>query len=532
MERQMSEIFRVAADECAHPGVADHVRIDGLVKTFGPQRALNGVDLSFPAGRVHALLGANGSGKSTLLKILSGYHRPDAGRVWLWDHWAELPMWPPQKHGVVVVHQDLGLITDLTVLENFCLSSTSQNPAFRLTSWQAKRRQLLDLADQLKTPLDPKAIVRSLRPAQKAALALARALSDIESSAQSAERPQRHDLLLLDEITVYLGPEDRGQLRRVVRGLAEAGTAVVMVTHDFQDVFEFCDDISVLRDGNVVGGMSSSEVSAEELAGLITGQSSRSQRGAQRSAPGDTAIALESITTSLLGGVSLDVKRGEIHGLTGLAGSGHEDLPYVAAGLTRPRAGTVRLPGPTPTAGGRRRAQGTRRTELRARVGLVPGDRAEQGVWAAGSVRENLAMGRQQRYATKGFVYPGTLRRASRRLVTEFNVKARSDRMRIASLSGGNQQKVLLARVLSGEPEVLVLHEPTQGIDVGVAEQIIELLRSKAAAGVAILVCSIDHEMLMKCCDRISVIHDGSLHRTIGKGDFSAETLLLAAQGR
>jgi ribose transport system ATP-binding protein len=518
-----------ASRESASRGPADLVlRLEGISKSFGASRALDDVTLEIAPGVVRALLGQNGSGKSTIVKILTGFYVADAGRLWLWDHYEPMPLRGLSGKGIAVIHQDLGLVRNQTTLENFCVGSAEWGSYLRPIRWSEERRRFTEYAERLGfAGLAAKEgrTILEVSPSERTVVAVMRALRHLDDAARRSAQhggESQPRALILDEPTVFFGDRERRLLGELLEALTASRVGVLMISHDFHDVFEFAREVSVLRDGRVVAERRVSEATEEDLVRAIVGREVIRTSRVRRTGVGDeVAIEFRGVESDQLHGFDLDVRRGEIVGVTGLAGMGHEELPYVAAGLRRVRAGTIRV-----------RHDGKLVTLETARqaVGLVPSDRTGSGVWLDGTVRENLTIGRTQRYARRGLVQKGRERAAAVEVISRYGVVVQGPESQLWTLSGGNQQKVLVARVLSDDVGVLVLDEPIQGVDVGAGQQLIELIVTAVDEGLGVLLVSIDHDLLARVCDRVAVLREGSLRRVLDGDDVNVETILGTVQ--
>ena len=479
-----------------------------LSKTFGGQRALRDVDFTVAPGEVHGLLGQNGSGKSTLIKILAGFHAPDpAGTLTIGGEDVPLPV-PPgglRAFGVAFVHQHLGLIPPVTVLENLLLTRLSGRGMARrwAIDWARERAAALRLFERYGLNIDPAQPLSRLSSVERALVAIVRAVEEIGA----AHARSGHGVLVLDEPTPFLPRSDVDRLFTLIHRVVDGGASVIFVSHDIDEVLEITDRATVLRDGAVAGTIAAADATRDALVGMIVGR--KLERGGPRpAATGSTAAAVT--VTGLSGGqvaeVSLGLRAGEIVGLTGLLGSGYEQVPYLVYGAQRARAGLLtlgseRIELPTLTPG----------AAIRAGLVLIPGDRPVAGGVGSLPIVDNItlpALGSRFR--------PFLLRRnamvaASRALGERFGVVPNRPGMQLASLSGGNQQKVILAKWLQLSPKLILLDEPTQGVDVGARQKVYQAIREAATTGACVLCASSDAEQLADICDRVIVLGRGRI---------------------
>jgi ribose transport system ATP-binding protein len=479
------------------------LRTAGLTKHFGGTQALTDVDFDVVPGEIHALLGENGAGKSTLIKIVNGVYEADRGEVWWRDeqvrHVRQLP--------ISVIHQDLGLIEPLTVAENVGLV-VGFPKAGGLIRWRALERQTQDLLDRVGCSVSPQRTVRSLGAAEKSLVAIARTLA------------LQAEVIFLDEPTATLPHSDAERLFASLRRLREAGTGIVYVTHRLDEVFALADRVTVLRNGRNVATLPARGLSRREVVRLITGHDLVERYVQARAARGDAVLRVDKLVADGVGPVSLSVNRGEIVGLVGLIGAGHEQVGRVVFGLLRSRRGSLELEG-KPLAPGRTRQA------VRRRIGFVSSRRGEESLAPTLTVRENLYLnpsldgGRELRLVSRR-----RERARANALIRTFGVQPQSCGERLVTgLSGGNQQKVVLARWLESPRAMLVLEEPTMGVDVGAKVEIYDLLARSAVNGTAVLVVSSDFEEVTRICDRALVFSRGRVIAEIGRGALSVERL-------
>jgi ribose transport system ATP-binding protein len=474
-----------------------------LSKTFPGQRALDKVDLAVAAGEIHALLGQNGSGKSTLIKVLAGYHAPDAGATIHVDGEPLRMGMPGAGHelGLRFVHQDLGLVSTLNVIDNLALTRGYRVSSFGRIDWRAEavlaRLALTDIG----LDVDPFASLESLSQAERAGLAIARAVHDDEGGTK---------VLVLDEPTAALPADEVGHLFTVLRRLRERGVGVVLVSHHLEEVLAIADRVTVLRDGKRVGTVPRAELDHDRLVQLIVGRAVAvpPARAAATRDDGEACLQVESVSGGSIREVSLDVARGEVVGISGLDGSGRESIIPLLSGQ-RPRdAGQVLV-------GSKDVASGSPVGALRAGMAFVPSDRAQAGIFATMSVRENLTIARLRQLRRFGRIRAEAERAETSDWIERLHLVTTGTEAPAATLSGGNQQKVVLGRSLRLQPSVLLLDEPTQGVDVGARNEVHGIIEQAVADGMAVLVASTDTDELVRLCDRVLVLQGGLVVRTL-----------------
>lgn len=504
---------------------APALSIRNLSKTFGGTRALDGVTLDIRGGQVHGLVGENGSGKSTLIKILSGFHVPEAGEIAVAGEQVALPMSATslQRHGLRFVHQDLTLAPTLTVAENLFVDELSTNPSWLLRSSDLRRRAREQLAP-FGRKLDPAARVGSLSPADQAHLAIVRAVSGLRRN-HSADRPQP-GVLVLDEVTAFLPSAGRAQLFELIAEVVAQGDSVLFVSHYLDEVLEITSEITVLRDGRLVSTVRTDQVDDDGLVEMVIGRrlgdgmlasASPPAGGAEERAPD---VRVTGLTGKVVTELAFSVRAGEVLGVTGLLGSGFEEVPPLLFGAERASSGHLRL--------GERDHDLTSMTPSTATAGgiaFVPEDRHGAGGVGALTVEENLTLQVISRYQ-RGALRRRRLRRDTLALLDEHDVRPRQPKAPMASLSGGNQQKVLMAKWLLMEPSLLLLHEPTHGVDVGSREQILQRVRDVASSRSMAVVCaSSDPDQLSELCDRVLVLARGRVVAELTGGALTKDAI-------
>lgn len=482
-------------------GAAPVLSIAGISKSFASVRALEDFDLQVEPGEVHALAGQNGSGKSTLIKILSGYHSPDAGgrieidgqvlRAGSADHAYRL--------GCRFVHQDLGLIGTLSVRDNFQFGAGFPK-RFGTVRDRAALGETREALERVGVELDPREKVASLGAAQRTGVAVARALRRDEA------HPAK--LLVLDEPTATLPADELDHLLRIVKLVADGGVGVVFVSHHLDEIFEISHRVTVLRDGRCVATLPTRELDRAKLIHLMIGDevqetSRRPRIGAARDRT--PALAVSNLTAGVLSGVDLSVAKGEVVGIAGLGGSGRETLLSAVFGAIRPEAGTVSVFGTSPVPG---------RPDLSIASGMayMPADRKSHGAIMALPAYQNLTL------AGLGDFWQGLRLRRGAELAESADWFKRLDvrpadglKLPLSSFSGGNQQKILLAKWLRREPRVFLLDEPTQGVDVAAKAELHRLLQRAADREAAVVVSSSDLEELVAVADRVLVVRHGRI---------------------
>jgi ABC-type sugar transport system ATPase subunit len=499
-------------------GVPDHargvalLRMEGVSKQFDGVRALHEAHLDVVAGEVHAVLGENGAGKSTLIKILCGALHRDAGVI-LWnDEPVELHK-PADATaiGIRVIHQHLSTIDHLSVRENLTLGTERRNFLGFIDRGESRERSRRALA-RLGADLDLDQRVGALRIAEKQLVEIARAIT-LEAR-----------LLVMDEPTASLGDREADALFDVIRVLRGQGVAIIYISHRLEEVLRLADRITVLRDGQTVDTVPAAATDRDRLVQMMVG---RPPSHARRDTGDLGAIILEVdrlSTDSGLHEVSLEIRAGEILGVYGLLGSGRTELARALCGADPVRSGTIRIDGEP-------MAFRSPRDSRRAGVGLVPEDRTAQALFPQSSVRENVTSASEDLISRLGWIRERRERTLVERVVEDLRVRTPSIEQKVAYLSGGNQQKVVLGRWLIRDPRLLVLDDPTVGVDVGAKDEIYRIIGELTRKGTAVLFISSDLPELLALSDRLMVLHQGRVSGSLARTDISQAQVLRLAMG-
>jgi ribose transport system ATP-binding protein len=483
--------------------------VRGLSKAFAGTLALNAVDLDIARGEVHALLGENGSGKSTLIKILSGYHEPDAGSVHIDGE--PLPFGAPDssyERGCRFIHQDLGLVDSMSVLDNLLLSSGYPTKLGTVRDRVALNRAREDLA-RVGLDLDPRLLISQLTLAQRTGVAVARALR--------VDAEHETKVLVFDEPTATLPESEVRHLLATVRAVAAAGIGVLYVTHRLDEVPEIADNVTVLRDGEKTASTAAAGITRADLVHLLVGTEFEEVATAAASlrSTGEPVVRVEDLAAGRIVDVSVDLYAGEVTGIAGLTGSGREVLLGAIFGATPRRGGTV-------TVSGKKIGSNKPAEAVAAGVGYVPAERKIRGGIMELTARENITIADVKAFWKVPFISRRRENDESRLWFERMSVrpKGRIDQI-LNNFSGGNQQKVLLAKWLRRRPAVILLDEPTQGVDIGSKAEIHRQLLAEAERGAAVVVASTDVDELAAVCSRILVLRRGRIVADLQRGDVS-----------
>jgi general nucleoside transport system ATP-binding protein len=492
----------------------------GIVKRYGSLLANDHVDLAVSRGEIHAIIGENGAGKSTLMSLLYGLHQPDEGTIKLRGSEVRFhSALDAIAAGMGMVHQAFKLFNSLTVSENITYGNEPQKAGF--IDRRGSRRKVTELAERYQLSVDPDAIVGRLSVGVRQRVEILKALY------------RDAKILILDEPTAVLTPQERDGLFDVMKRLVADGRTILFVTHKIHEVMTVTDRVTVLRDGRVVVGMATRETSEGEIVRAMTGRSVNLRLDKAAAKPGDVVLEARDLTVASPGGrplvdkVSLSVRSGEIVGVAGVAGNGQTELIEALIGARTPNAGAVLVHGVDVTRAG----VGSHRE---AGVAHIPEDRASVGTALPASVAENLSIGFQRHppLSSRGLLDGGAMARRARDLIHKFDIRIGSELLPVGTLSGGNLQKVVVARELSHTAPVLIAEQPTRGVDVGAIEFIHRQLLAERDRGCAILLVSAELSEVMALSDRILVMYEGRILADVPGKSATEQQLGLLMAGR
>jgi rhamnose transport system ATP-binding protein len=489
------------------------VELRGIAKSYGGVTALSDVSFAVKAASVHALVGENGAGKSTLVKILTGVLDPDEGELLVDGELRQVR--DPQtayRLGIVAMYQEPTVFPDLTVAENV-FAGRHPRSSIRTVSWREMRGEASRLLDDLGVDLGPDTPVRGLAVADRQLLEIAKALS---SSAR---------LLIMDEPTAALSPNEVDNLFATARRLRERGVAIVFISHRLEEVTAIADTITVLRDGRHIATRAADELSHGEIVRLMVGRSLDALFPKEEAEIGDVTLRAEGLTRrGVFSNISFELRRGEIVGLAGFVGSGRTEVARSIFGIDRLDRGKLWIEG---------RAFGARspRAALHRGLAYLPEDRLQQGLVQPMSVGDNVSLAVLPDLTPGGVLRPRRERALARRFMDQLRIKATSPAQVVRSLSGGNQQKVVLAKWLAAEPKILLLDEPTHGVDVGTKADVHRTISHLAAQGLTILLISSELPEILGMSDRVLVMREGRLVAEFPRAEATQERIIEAAAG-
>lgn len=492
------------------------LQASSISKSFAGIQALHGVSFDLLPGEVHALVGENGAGKSTLIRIITGAETPDSGTLLISGHpYRRMDPAAARTLGIAAIYQQPSLFPDLSVAENIALS-LERGSSWRRIDWTARARRAAELLERVGASIDPHRLAASLSMPEQQLVEIAKAIG------------AHAKVLIMDEPTASLADREVDRLMGVIERLCESGVGIIYISHRLEEVFRIAARITVLRDGETIRTVPATDVNRAELIRMMVGRELTAVFP-----PREAGVAIDESRTALdvrhlsnrttgVRDVSFSVRHGEIFGIAGLVGSGRTQLAETLFGLTPPDEGDVLVDGQpvqllSPADG------------IRAGVGYLPEDRRRHGIVMEMSVAANTSLASLGRVSRLGLLDRGAERRTAQRYVDQFRIKAPSVQAEVSTLSGGNQQKVALARWLATEPSVLVLDEPTQGVDVGAKGEIHALMRQLAARGIAIVMISSELPEILGMCDRIAVMRAGTIRAILDRSEATQSRLLALA---
>jgi rhamnose transport system ATP-binding protein len=487
--------------------------LEHVTKSFGAVRAVIDASIELRAGEAHALVGENGAGKSTLVKMLAGVHQPDTGTIYMDGNVVQLSSPATARDaGIAVIYQEPTLFPDLDVAENVFMGRMP-----RRSGGMVDRAAMLDevgaVMRRLGVRLDPNRLTRGLSIADQQIIEIAKALT-LDAK-----------VIVMDEPTAALSAAEVARLFRVIETLRAEGAAVVFISHRLDEVFATCQRVTVMRDGRSVLASPASELTSDQLVRAMVGRDIEKRQGVERTSSGEVVLKVDRLTREgKFVDISFEVRAGEIVGLAGLVGAGRTEIAQAIFGIDRYDAGSVMV-------SGRPVKKGSPTAAMAAGVGLVPEDRRQHGLVMGESIERNIVLASLSRVRRHGLIAAGVSRDFaatwSQRLQIKFNRLADP----VSTLSGGNQQKVVLAKWLSRQPRLLIVDEPTRGIDVGTKAEVHKLIQSLAGDQVAVLVISSELPEMLLLADRILVIREGRLVREFTNEDATEEAVIAAASG-
>ena len=493
-----------------HPPV---LRLEGIVKTFPGVRALDGVSFGVLPGEVHALMGENGAGKSTLMKVLGGIYQPDEGQIIVNE--ARVQMSSPldaKAKGIVFIHQELSLAEELSVAENIYLGELPRK-SFGRVDWEKLYSQTNEILERLRVGFNAKTRVGTLSIANQQMVEIARALT--------------HDAkaVIFDEPTASLTDAEKVVLFDVIAGLKSDGVGIIYISHRMEEIFKITDRISVLRDGSYRGTLITRDSNEDEVTQLMIGRSLDLSRQAVHHDLGSVALEVRGLTCgNLFRDINFEVRRGEVVGFYGLVGAGRTEIAETLFGLRNPTGGVILLDGQPTTISSPADA-------IAKGISLVPEDRKGQGLVLGMNCKDNLTLPQVGDLTAGPFVAQGAEVAIFDQYRDRLDIRTPGWKQLVGNLSGGNQQKIVIGKWLSMHPNILIVDEPTRGIDVGSKSEIHNLIRDLAAQGYAVIVISSEMPEVLHVSDRIIAMYGGRIMRTFTSDEVTEDNLIQAISG-
>ncbi len=488
------------------------LKLNGLSKSFPGVRALHNVGFTLAAGEVTALIGENGAGKSTVVKLLTGIYRPDAGSIEVngkqQSFISPADSW---KAGITAIHQETAMFDELTVAENIFMGHAPRNG--RLIDWRGMLQRAEEILKSIEADIDPAMPLKQLGVAQKHLVSIARALS--------------HDsrIVIMDEPTAALSAREIDELFRIVDRLKKEGRAILFISHKFDEIFRVADRWVCLRDGEKVGDGDIKDVTQNDLVKLMVGRAIDQIFPKRTSNIGDTVLEVTNLSNATeFADMNFTLRKGEILGFYGLVGAGRSEAMQALFGISKAITGEIKVKGEVVHISSPAEA-------IAKGISYVPEDRQVQGAILQMGVRENTTLASLEKHVSKGLLSDESERNTTRDLGRALQVKASSWDQRIGNLSGGNQQKVVIAKWLATNPTILILDEPTKGIDIGSKAAVHELMSELAGKGLAIILVSSELPEVMGMSDNIIVMQEGRIVSRFAKGQATREQIVSAATG-
>lgn len=484
--------------------------LKNITKTYPGVVALDKVSVSFKQGEVHAVMGENGAGKSTLIKIISGAIHPDPGGEILFDDRSYAQMTPAlsAENGVAVIYQDIHLVTPMTVAENMFMGR-------RMGKIYSKRRLnklAQEIFDEYGFQLDPDMRVERLSPANQQMVEIAKAISN------------NAKIMIMDEPTAPLAAAEVELLFSIIAKLKAKGVTVIYISHRMDEVFRITERVTVLRDGRYIATIRTADTNRQQLVNLMVGRELKENFPTRKTPVGEVILEAKNLTGNSVENISFRLRKGEILGFAGLVGSGRSETMELICGAKKMDSGEIRM-------NGKKVHIASPASAIEHGIGLIPEDRKEQGVILFNTVKFNTSLSAMHKLTAFGFIHEKKNRELAEKYRETLQIKIPHIDQMVVNLSGGNQQKVVLAKTLAADPDVIIFDEPTKGIDVGAKQEIYNLMNELVAQGKAIIMVSSDMEEILGMSDRIIVLHEGLVSGELQRSEFSQEQVLRLASG-
>lgn len=490
------------------------VEMKQIHKSFYSVNVLRGVDFDLFSGEIHALMGENGAGKSTLVKILTGIHKSNQGEIFYKGNQTEFSSpKDAEKNGMAVIHQELNIIPYLTVAENMFLGKELKATPFGILKTKEMNQRTKEYLNRLGIDMDPQKPAGELSVGQQQMIEIARAIA------------ANTEVLIMDEPTAALTDREIETLFKVMDQLRQEGVAIIYISHRMEEIFRMCNRITVLRDGQSIGTKNTNETSFEEIVKMMVGRE-LGERFPDRTADiGDTYFSVENLSLEgVFNNISFDVKKGEILGVAGLMGAGRTEIMEAIFGARKKSSGTIVLDGKELSIKKPHHA-------IKAGIGFITEDRKDEGLVLGLTVRENLSIPNLKTLSNQTIMSDNKEKQFSKDMIEKLRIKTSSSEQEVKSLSGGNQQKVVFGKWLGINPKLLILDEPTRGVDVGAKKEIYSIMNEETKKGKSIIMVSSELPEILGMSDRIMVIHEGKVTAILDKADANQEKIMEAATG-
>lgn len=482
-----------------------------IYKSFHNHPVLKNVDFTLRAGEIHALMGENGAGKSTLMKILNGIYTKDHGKIFILDKEQEIDS--PKKAaslGIAMIHQELNLVPELTVMENMFLGREFVRGKSGWIDWERMKSESQKWLDRLGVQIDPACKVGDLSVGQQQMVEIAKALS------------MRAKILVLDEPTSALTNHEIEMLFEVMLSLKKQGVGMIYISHRMEEIFRICDRITVLRDGTYIGTRKTSETNIDEIVQMMVGREITDWYPRRKVELGEERIRVEQLSDEKVKEIQFSIRSGEVLGIAGLMGAGRTEIANLLFGVSPKRSGTIWLDGKEVKIKNPIDA-------IRQGIAYVTEDRKQKGLILTMSMEENLTLTTLKSLAKYGWIQRESRAKLTDDLIQELKIRPQNKDLEVRYLSGGNQQKVVLGKWIATKPKVLILDEPTRGVDIGAKAEIYQLINRLAGEGVAVLLISSDLPELLKMSDRVLVMSEGRITGEFTREEVTQEKVMKAA---
>jgi len=490
------------------------LELKGIAKYFPGIKALDNVNFTIRTGEVHALIGENGAGKSTLVKIMTGVYQPTRGEILMKGQPVHFKTsYEAQAAGVAAIHQEASMFSELTVTENIFMGHHIRKGRMNTLDWKTMKRQTKELLERLELDIHPDTLIKNLGTAQRHMVEIAKALS-VEAR-----------VVIMDEPTSALSLKEVEELYKIVRQLREQGKAIVFISHKFDEIFEICDHFTVFRDGQYIGEGDVADSTVDGIVKMMVGRSLNRMFPKKTTEIGPPVMEVKDLSlTGFFKDVSFTLHKGEILGFFGLVGAGRSEVMRTIFGIDRKSEGTILLKG-------EKTEISSPRTAMKRGIAFVPEDRQQQGAILEMSLTHNITLPQIDRLSSFGLLNTPKERRVTEEFGNMMEIKAASWKVNTDTLSGGNQQKVVLAKWLATNPRILILDEPTKGIDVATKAAVHQFVSEMASRGLAVILVSSELPEVLGMADRVVVMHEGRVTRTFSRDEADSDSIILAATG-